>query len=184
MHQPAAGVASGAAQVGRDRRLGTRLRGHHPRLLGLLRSAVRDPPANRLMATLRLVAGGAVVLVFLMAVAWHGRPHPRPLAYASVLPTARNSSVLDRSLGAHTVTRRRRRLACSSPGGAGEDEHYLTTSEAAALLGFSPRTVIRWANRGLLPSTRTADGQLRFRKADVEGIGVGLRGPEDREAGE
>lgn len=123
-------------------------------------------PANRLMATLRLVAGGAVVLVFRMAVGWHGRPHPRPLAYGSVLPTARKSWVLDRSLGVHTVTRRRRRLACSSSGGAAEDERYLTT------------------NRGLLPSTRTADGQLRFRKADVEGIGVGLKGSEEPEAGE
>lgn len=66
--------------------------------------------------------------------------------------------MLDGSPGAHTVTKRRRRLACSSSGGAGEDERYLTTSEATVLLGFSARTVIRWANRGLLPSTRTADG--------------------------
>ncbi len=142
------------------------------------------PPAHRLIAAFRLAAGGVLVLVLLTAEGWHGRPHPRPLAYASVVPTTRKSWVLDGSPGAHTVPRRRRRLACSPSGGAGEEERYLTTSEAAALLGFSARTVIRWANRGLLPSSRTADGQLRFRKADVEGIGVRLKGPEDPDAGE
>jgi len=43
----------------------------------------------------------------------------------------------------------------------------LTSSEAARILGASEASIKRWADRGLLPSQRTAGGHRRFRPEDV-----------------
>ena len=45
----------------------------------------------------------------------------------------------------------------------------LTPLQAAHILEVSPRTVVRWADDGTLPvATRTAGGQRRFNRDDVE----------------
>jgi len=43
----------------------------------------------------------------------------------------------------------------------------LTSREAARILGASEASIKRWADRGLLPSQRTAGGHRRFRPEDV-----------------
>lgn len=54
------------------------------------------------------------------------------------------------------------------------DEHpssdlpdLLTTAETAAIYRVARSTVTGWAHRGLLPSTRTPTGQLRFHRDTV-----------------
>lgn len=44
----------------------------------------------------------------------------------------------------------------------------LTTTEAAARLGVSQRSIIRWADSGRLPSWRTPGGQRRIDPADLD----------------
>jgi excisionase family DNA binding protein len=46
-------------------------------------------------------------------------------------------------------------------------ERLLTTSQAAALVPVSERTLVRYAERGLLPYIRIPTGARRFRRADV-----------------
>ena len=70
----------------------------------------------------------------------------------------------------------------------GEDptphQALLTSGEAAAVLQVVPQTIIRWANDGTLPCTRTAGGHRRFRESDVAALRVRLYGPDrDPEAG-
>jgi excisionase family DNA binding protein len=43
----------------------------------------------------------------------------------------------------------------------------LTSSEAARLLGCTVGTVLVWAKRGILPTTRTATGLHLFMRDDV-----------------
>jgi excisionase family DNA binding protein len=43
----------------------------------------------------------------------------------------------------------------------------LTSEEAARVLGVSEASVKRWAERGLLPTEKTAGGHRRFRPEDV-----------------
>ena len=69
-----------------------------------------------------------------------------------------------------TTKPRRRRGLSDSRHGSTEDD-WLTLAEAATLLGTSQRTVRRWADRGLLPMTRSPSG-YRFRRTDVEAISV------------
>jgi excisionase family DNA binding protein len=45
---------------------------------------------------------------------------------------------------------------------------YLTSGESARLLNVSPKTVSRWAARGLLPCIVTIGGHRRFRREDIE----------------
>ena len=45
---------------------------------------------------------------------------------------------------------------------------WVGLAEAARLLGVHPATVRSWADRGLLPSQRTAGGHRRFRRLDLE----------------
>ena len=47
-------------------------------------------------------------------------------------------------------------------------EHtYLTTSEVARLFRVHNKTVVRWAQTGQLPHTRTLGGHRRFLRDDV-----------------
>ena len=45
---------------------------------------------------------------------------------------------------------------------------WLNLGEVADLLGVHPATVRSWADKGELPTKRTAGGHRRFRRADVE----------------
>jgi excisionase family DNA binding protein len=46
-------------------------------------------------------------------------------------------------------------------------ERLLTARELAALLGFSPATIVDWSERGELPGFKIG-GRLRFRVSEVE----------------
>lgn len=50
----------------------------------------------------------------------------------------------------------------------------LTTTQAAKLAAVAPSTVKRWADQGILPSTRTAGGHRRFERSAVERFLRGL----------
>ena len=46
-------------------------------------------------------------------------------------------------------------------------ERLLTASEVAELLGFSPATIVDWAEADKIPSYKLG-GRLRFRSSEVE----------------
>jgi len=46
-------------------------------------------------------------------------------------------------------------------------EHLLTPTEVAELFAVDPKTVTRWAKKGLLPCFRTIGGHRRYRESDV-----------------
>lgn len=48
-----------------------------------------------------------------------------------------------------------------------EDERFLTQAEVAELFRVDPKTVGRWAIRGLLPFIRTPGGFKRFPESKV-----------------
>lgn len=48
-----------------------------------------------------------------------------------------------------------------------KDESLLTPAQVAALFHVDPKTVTRWAKRGLLTSIRTAGGHRRYRETEV-----------------
>lgn len=55
----------------------------------------------------------------------------------------------------------------------------LHTSQVAEIYRVTPRTVIRWADAGLIPSTRRDDGQRRYRASGMPaGPGDLVTGPE------
>lgn len=60
------------------------------------------------------------------------------------------------------------------------ERDYLTPGEVARALHVSPKTIIRWANDGLIPCMVTLGGHRRFRRADVEEVQarveLGVRG--------
>lgn len=58
-------------------------------------------------------------------------------------------------------------------GGSAGD--LLLPREVAAIFAVCPRTIARWAERGLLATTRTANGHLRFRRGDVLDLREGKR---------
>ena len=66
-------------------------------------------------------------------------------------------------------------------GDAGDPEYdvYLTPGEVARLLQVSPKTVSRWADRGLLPCIVTLGGHRRFRRRAVEAIRRDIYGEAD-----
>ena len=43
----------------------------------------------------------------------------------------------------------------------------LTTYQVSRILQVSPQVVIRWADRGVLPSYKTAGGHRRIRREDL-----------------
>lgn len=54
--------------------------------------------------------------------------------------------------------------------GGPEYDVYLTPGEVARQLQVSPKTVSRWADKGLLPCIVTLGGHRRFRRSAVEAI--------------
>ena len=44
---------------------------------------------------------------------------------------------------------------------------YLTPREAAQMLGVSPKTVVRWAAEGRIPSLVTLGGHRRFKRDQI-----------------
>lgn len=51
---------------------------------------------------------------------------------------------------------------------AADGETYVTAGEAARMLRVSPKTVSRWADKGLISCMVTLGGHRRFLKAAVE----------------
>lgn len=51
-----------------------------------------------------------------------------------------------------------------------EDDEYLTAGEVARLLHVSPKTVSRWAEKGLIPCLVTLGGHRRFHRDDVKEV--------------
>lgn len=49
-----------------------------------------------------------------------------------------------------------------------EERRLLRSSEVARLFGVNPKSVIRWADLGLLKAIKTPGGQRRFLAEDVE----------------
>jgi excisionase family DNA binding protein len=54
------------------------------------------------------------------------------------------------------------------------DDKLLTPGEVAKQFGVSPKTLIRWANDGKIPSVRTIGGHRRYRESVVKAILSGL----------
>lgn len=48
-----------------------------------------------------------------------------------------------------------------------DTSEYFTAQEVAQLFGVNPKTVTRWAVRGLIPCVTTLGGHRRYRRADV-----------------
>jgi excisionase family DNA binding protein len=54
--------------------------------------------------------------------------------------------------------------------GTAENVQYLTAGQVARLLHVSPKTISRWAARGLIPCVVTLGGHRRFDPGEVEEI--------------
>lgn len=54
--------------------------------------------------------------------------------------------------------------------GHNQPQPLLTTEDAARILACSVFTIRRWVKEGKLKGTRLPGGQLRFRRADLEGV--------------
>jgi excisionase family DNA binding protein len=59
----------------------------------------------------------------------------------------------------------------------GEPSTYLTAGEAARLLEVSPKTVSRWADKGLIPCVVTLGRHRRFDRREVEKVHREMYGP-------
>lgn len=46
-------------------------------------------------------------------------------------------------------------------------DRWMTPGEAAGILGVTPRTVVRWAEAGVLDHMRTVGGHRRFRHSVI-----------------
>ncbi len=51
-----------------------------------------------------------------------------------------------------------------------DDQTFLRPGEVAAIFGVQPRTVVRWAQDGRLPSIRTPGGHTRFHADAVHAL--------------
>lgn len=51
-----------------------------------------------------------------------------------------------------------------------ENDRLLPPREVAKMLGVDPKTLIRWANDGRIPSVRTLGGHRRYRLSVVVSI--------------
>jgi excisionase family DNA binding protein len=62
----------------------------------------------------------------------------------------------------------------------GNEDHdgaYVTAGEAARILRVSPKTISRWADKGLIACIVTLGGHRRFLRSTVEGIERDMYGP-------
>ena len=50
------------------------------------------------------------------------------------------------------------------------EESLLTPAEVASLFKVDPKTVTRWANKGLLTTVRTLGGHRRYKESEVRQI--------------
>lgn len=50
------------------------------------------------------------------------------------------------------------------------EREYLTPGEVARALHVSPKTIIRWANDGLIPCVMTLGGHRRFLRKDIDEV--------------
>ena len=67
------------------------------------------------------------------------------------------------------------RLASAAKGGAPDNgEKYMRTREVAAALECHPRSVFRYAARGLLHPVRRSARAIRWRKSEVERLAGGV----------
>ena len=55
----------------------------------------------------------------------------------------------------------------AEPPPVGHGQGLLTPAEVATIFGVDPKTVCRWAAKGLLSSIRTPGGHYRFRESEV-----------------
>ncbi len=69
-------------------------------------------------------------------------------------------------------------------GEASPDRAYLGAGEAARMLEVSPKTVSRWADRGLIPCITTLGGHRRFLRSTVEAVQREMYGESRRPADE
>lgn len=56
------------------------------------------------------------------------------------------------------------------------EDAYLGAGEAARMLEVSPKTVSRWADKGLIPCMTTLGGHRRFLRSTVERIRLEMYG--------
>lgn len=49
-------------------------------------------------------------------------------------------------------------------------DRLLPPGQVAKLLGVDPKTLVRWANAGKIPSMRTLGGHRRYRESVVKAI--------------
>jgi excisionase family DNA binding protein len=54
-------------------------------------------------------------------------------------------------------------------------DELLRVAEAARVLQIHPATLREWTEHGLVPSTRTAGGHRRYRRADLDAYLAGQR---------
>lgn len=52
------------------------------------------------------------------------------------------------------------------------EEQLLTPAQVARRFEVDPKTVTRWAKKGLLQTVRTLGGHRRYRKSDVDALTV------------
>ncbi|MDQ3896209.1 MAG: helix-turn-helix domain-containing protein [Actinomycetota bacterium] len=62
-------------------------------------------------------------------------------------------------------------------GGESHGDQYLTAGEVAEILQVSPKTVSRWADKGLIRCVVTLGGHRRFQRTLVEKIREEMYGP-------
>ncbi|MFC1453103.1 helix-turn-helix domain-containing protein [Verrucomicrobiota bacterium] len=75
---------------------------------------------------------------------------------------------------------RKRILRACRDNGGGAGVRMITTRQAAQLLECCPKTVLRYAARGLLTAARRSARCLRFRRDQVEALATGDRGGDQR----
>ena len=51
-----------------------------------------------------------------------------------------------------------------------EPDYLLTPAEVAALFRVDPKTILRWAKAGKIPSMRTPGGHHRYQSSDVHAL--------------
>ncbi len=50
------------------------------------------------------------------------------------------------------------------------DPEFLTAGQAAAMMGVSPRTIVKWSKEGKLPHQMTLGGHRRYMRHQIQAI--------------